>query len=79
VNVAADTQVEPVSSCNAGDTAISGGDVPTGLSYNIVASELAEYHTEWSGPANSNQWDWLFNNSSTDSISMNFTVFCQPG
>jgi Collagen triple helix repeat (20 copies) len=70
---------EVVVLCNTPDTAISGGDVPAGLSYSSLAASLSEYITLWSGPASSNQWDFYFVNNSPSPITMVFTVFCQPG
>jgi hypothetical protein len=67
-------------SCHSpSDLAISGGDVPVGLNYNNAAAQFAEYHTEWSGPADNNSWTWHFQNSAPESINMEFVVFCQKG
>lgn len=38
-----------------------------------------DYHTEWSGPANSFSWDWFFANLSSDPVTIQFSVYCVPG
>jgi hypothetical protein len=70
---------ETTVSCNPGDTAISGSDVPTGLNYDSASAQLGSYSTEWTGQANSGQWDWYFHNNAPIDIDMTFTVFCQRG
>ncbi|MCW2945289.1 MAG: Collagen triple helix repeat-containing protein [Actinoallomurus sp.] len=70
---------ETLSCKSSSDLAINGGDVPVGLSYNQIAAGYDEYITEWSGPANNNQWDWYFLNLAPESIDMEFVVYCQKG
>jgi len=74
------TADEVTLTCPSGSRAISGSDVPSGLSYNGNDAASGVYRTEWSGAANNDQWDWYFENVSTsNSITMVFTVFCQQG
>jgi hypothetical protein len=74
------TAGEVTLACPNGSRAISGSDVPSGLSYTVGDAQSGNYRTEWSGAANNYQWDWYFENVSTDStITMVFTVFCQQG
>jgi hypothetical protein len=68
-----------VSCKSPSDLAISGGDVPVGLSYNATAAAFNEYTTAWSGPADNNTWTWHFYSTAPQAINMEFVVYCQKG
>jgi hypothetical protein len=68
---------EETVSCHGNDLAVGGGDVPLGLDYNRFVAGVDAYHTEWSGPADNNTWDWFFYNTAPQSITMEFVVYCQ--
>lgn len=68
---------EVLLSCtSASDQAISGGDVPRNLAYNLSSGDFV---TEWSGPINGSQWDWHFRNNGPQATTMVFTALCRQG